>query len=216
MSPTGCSRRREYQKEAVPIKIRPKPKAFVTPKVWGDHLSSASSDPAALQSTAPFFSALEDSGKYWKSNEHVGKKTLVVYFYPADMTGGCTKQACSYRDADSELSKLNVEVIGVSGDSVENHQAFKKLHGLNFTLLADTEGKIAESFGVPVTRESKKVVAKVEDKELTLLRDVTAKRWTFVIDTAGRIIYRNTEVTAVDDCRNVIDIISNRLQSADK
>lgn len=203
------ARWREYQKEAVPIKIRPKSKTFVTPKVWGDHLTSTSSDPAALQAAAPFFAALDDSGRYWKSNEHVGKKTIVVYFYPADMTGGCTKQACSYRDAAAELSKLNVEVIGVSGDSVENHQAFKELHGLNFTLLADTDGKIAESFGVPVTRESKKVVAKVDDKELTLLRDITTKRWTFVIDTAGRIIYRNTEVTAVEDCRNVIEAIGD-------
>jgi peroxiredoxin Q/BCP len=207
------ARWREYQKEAVPIKIRPKPKAFVTPKIWGDHLTPTSSDPAALQTAAPFFAALDDSGKYWKSNEHVGKKTIVVYFYPADMTGGCTKQACSYRDAAAELSKLNVEVIGISGDSVENHQAFKKLHGLNFTLLADTDGKIAESFGVPVTRESKKVVAKVEDKELTLLRDVTTKRWTFVIDPAGTILYRNTEVTAVEDCRNVIDVIANSLKN---
>lgn len=207
------ARWREYQKEAVPIKIRPKPKAFVTPKIWGDHLTPTSSDPAALQTAAPFFAALDDSGKYWKSNEHVGKKTMVVYFYPADMTGGCTKQACSYRDAAAELSKLNVEVIGISGDSVENHQAFKKLHGLNFTLLADTEGKIAESFGVPVTRESKKVVAKVDDKELTLLRDVTTKRWTFVIDPSGTVIYRNTEVTAVEDCRNVIEVIANSLKN---
>jgi peroxiredoxin Q/BCP len=84
---------------------------------------------------------------------------------------------------------------------------------LNFTLLADTDGKIAESFGVPVTRESKKVVAKVEDKELTLLRDVTTKRWTFVIDPAGTILYRNTEVTAVEDCRNVIDVIANSLKN---
>jgi thioredoxin-dependent peroxiredoxin len=166
------------------------------------------SDPGALNSKAPTFEARDDSGNLWKSSEHVGKKTLVVYFYPADMTGGCTKQACSYRDASEDLKKLGVEVIGVSGDSVENHQAFKKAHALNFTLLADIDGKIAEAFGVPVIREAKKVVAKVGDEEVTLLRDVTSKRWTFVIDRSGKIIYRNTEVVAADDSQAVIKAIT--------
>ena len=75
---------------------------------------------------APEFEGLDDEGKEWKSIDHVGKKILVVYFYPADMTGGCTEQACSYRDAMEELEEDGVEVIGVSGDTVENHKYFKK------------------------------------------------------------------------------------------
>ena len=84
---------------------------------------------------APSFSALDDSGKEWKSADHVGKKVIVVYFYPADMTGGCTKQACGFRDDMKNLTDKGVEVIGVSGDSVKNHQLFKKAHELNFALL---------------------------------------------------------------------------------
>ena len=65
------------------------------------------------------------------------------------MTGGCTKQACSFRDDDGAArARKGVEVVGVSGDSVENHQVFKKAHELNFTLLADPEGVIARAFGV--------------------------------------------------------------------
>src|SRR5437016_4764214 len=85
---------------------------------------------------APTFTATDDQGKEWKSTEHVGKKVLVVYFYPADMTGGCTKQACGFRDDMKALSERGVEVVGISGDSAENHQFFKKYHNLNFTLLA--------------------------------------------------------------------------------
>jgi peroxiredoxin Q/BCP len=146
-------------------------------------------------------------GNPWLSREHVGKKRIVLYFYPADMTGGCTKQACSYRDAIEDLDQLGAEVVGISGDSVENHQAFKRLHQLNFTLLADPEGKIAESFGVPVTREPKKVVATVDGKELVLTRDVTTKRWTFVIDTDGKILYRNDSVVATEDSQNVLRVL---------
>ncbi|MEM9659420.1 MAG: peroxiredoxin, partial [Planctomycetota bacterium] len=97
---------------------------------------------------APVFSGVTDENKPWKSKDHVGKKFLVVYFYPADMTGGCTKQACSYRDALREIDREDVEIVGVSGDSVENHRRFKKEYQLNFTLLADPDGKIAKAFGV--------------------------------------------------------------------
>src|SRR4051812_24760363 len=91
---------------------------------------------------APKFEALDDTGKPWKSENHVGKKIMVVYFYPADFTGGCTKEACGYRDDYSKLTEKGVDVVGVSGDSSHNHELFKKAHDLNFTLLADTDGKI--------------------------------------------------------------------------
>src|SRR6476469_5092558 len=91
-------------------------------------------------SKVPEFTATDDQGKEWKSSEHVGKHPLVVYFYPADMTPGCTKQACSFRDDMAELKKLGVEVVGVSGDTPENHQIFKQAHNLNYTLLAEPKG----------------------------------------------------------------------------
>src|SRR5207249_2692531 len=66
---------------------------------------------------APKFKSTDDQGKEWKSGDVVGKKIVVVYFYPADLTGGCTKQACGFRDDLAKLTDLDVVVVGVSGDS---------------------------------------------------------------------------------------------------
>src|SRR5258705_9697781 len=77
---------------------------------------------------APAFEAKDDAGKDWKSADHVGKKVVVVYFYPASFTGGCTKQACGFRDDMKSFTEKDVEVIGVSGDTVANQEAFKKFH----------------------------------------------------------------------------------------
>ena len=157
---------------------------------------------------APAFSARDENNQGWKSSDHVGKGIVVVYFYPADMTGGCTKQACGFRDDLSKLKDQGVEVIGVSGDSVQNHVLFRKAHNLNFTLLADTDGKVADAFGVPVTREPKTVKAVIEGREELLTRTVTAKRWTFVIDRQGRIAAKNTMVTAAEDSKAIADIVA--------
>ena len=155
---------------------------------------------------APEFEAKDDAGKAWKSSEHVGKKVVVVYFYPADMTGGCTKQACGFRDDSKALSEKGVEVVGVSGDSVHNHQVFKKAHQLNFTLLADEDGAVARKFGVPVTKGGS-VPVKVDGKDETLTRGVTAERWTFVIGKDGRISHKETKVKAAEDSKAVLKAV---------
>ncbi len=152
---------------------------------------------------APVFEASDDSGQTWKSADHVGKNVIVVYFYPADMTGGCTKQACGFRDDMKALTQKGVEVVGVSGDSVRNHQLFKKAHELNFTLLADNDGKVADKFGVPITVGEKTVTATIDGKEEKLTRTVTAQRWTFVIDKSGKIAAKNTMVKAADDSKAI-------------
>ena len=94
---------------------------------------------ADVGDAAPTFESVDDAGKPWKSADHFGKKIVVVYFYPADFTGGCTAQACGFRDDMDKLKGKDVEVIGVSGDSAKTHEAFKKFHKLNFTLLADLQ-----------------------------------------------------------------------------
>ncbi len=71
-------------------------------------------------------------------------KTLVLYFYPRDMAPGCTKQACSFRDAQAQLKRRGAVVLGVSPDSVASHQKFKAAHKLNFPLLADPDKAVAE------------------------------------------------------------------------
>ncbi|TWT60194.1 peroxiredoxin [Rubinisphaera italica] len=159
---------------------------------------------------APKFSSKDDQGKEWKSTDHVGKKILVVYFYPADMTGGCTKQACGFRDDMAKLNDADVEVVGVSGDTVESHQLFKKVHDLNFTLLADTDGSVAEAFGVP-TKSGGSIEREVEGINHVLTRGVTASRWTFVIDQSGKIAYKDTSVNAAEDSKTIIETV-NKLQ----
>jgi thioredoxin-dependent peroxiredoxin len=156
---------------------------------------------------APAFEAQDDAGKNWKSSDHVGKGPLVVYFYPADMTGGCTAQACGFRDRSADLKAAGATVVGVSGDTVESHQLFKKAHNLNFTLLADVDGKVAQAFGVPITEGSKTVNATIEGTAYDLVRDVTAKRWTFVIGTDGKVAYKDDAVKAKEDSEKILEVL---------
>lgn len=155
---------------------------------------------------APTFVGVDDENKKWDANKKAGKKIYVVYFYPADMTGGCTKQACAYRDALKDLKREDVEIVGVSGDSVENHQHFKKEYKLNFTLLADTDGKIADAFGV-VRDKGGSIKRMIADREITLERGVTASRWTFVIDKQWQIAHKDTKVNAAKDSEKVLKVI---------
>jgi peroxiredoxin Q/BCP len=155
---------------------------------------------------APKFEAPDDTGKAWKSEEHVGKKIVVVYFYPASFTPGCTKQACGFRDDQKAFADKDVEVVGVSGDSVKGQEAFKKFHKLNFALLADEKGEVAKAFGVPAGKGGT-VKQKIDDKEEEFTRGVSAKRWTFVIDKAGKIAFKNTEVKAAEDSKAILAVI---------
>jgi peroxiredoxin Q/BCP len=100
---------------------------------------------------APKFEALDDSGKTWKSEDHVGKKAIVLYFYPASFTGGCTAQAKAFQADMKKFADQNVEVVGVSGDTVRGQEAFKKYFKLDFTLLSDEKGDAAAKlYGVPL------------------------------------------------------------------
>ncbi|HBJ36690.1 MAG TPA: peroxiredoxin [Planctomycetaceae bacterium] len=161
----------------------------------------------AVGDKAPTFEVYDDQGKPWKSSEHFGKKIVVVYFYPADMTGGCTAQACAFRDDLGKLAGKDVVVVGVSGDTVESHQLFKKAHNLNFPLLADVEGKVADAFGVPKTVGEKTVKATIEGVDYDLVRNVTTKRWTFIVDRDGKIAYKDDNVNARQDAEKVMAAI---------
>ncbi len=97
----------------------------------------------AVGDAAPAFKGTDNRGQPWDSAEHVGKNYTVIYFYPADFTGGCIKQAETFRDTMNQLTEQGVTVIGVSGDSVKNHQLFKEAWTLNYTLLADEAGEPA-------------------------------------------------------------------------
>ncbi len=156
---------------------------------------------------APAFALNDDQGNDWNSSEHYGKKIVVVYFYPADMTPGCTKQACGFRDNLEELQGEGVEVVGISGDSVRNHQLFKKAHNLNYTLLADVDGEAAMKFGVPYFAGEHTVKALIDGKEESLVRDITTHRWTFVIGLDKKIKLKNEQVQAARDSENILKVI---------
>ncbi|MDD4107664.1 MAG: peroxiredoxin [Prolixibacteraceae bacterium] len=157
----------------------------------------------------PNFSAVADNGELWNSSDHTGKQYLVIYFYPAAMTGGCTAQACNYRDMGNDLRSANAEVIGISGDNAEGLKFFKKAHNLNFTLLSDESGKIARIFGVPV-RDGGVVKNEFNGQPFELERGVTTGRWTFIIDKEGKVVYKNEQVNASKDTEEVLSFLKNR------
>ena len=126
--------------------------------------------------TVPDFTAKDSSGTIFNSSAVVGKKPVVIYFYPKDDTRVCTEQACSFRDHYEDFTDLGAEVIGVSGDSTASHQKFAQKHQLPFTLLSDHDKKLRNLFGVP-----------------TALFGLIPGRVTYVIDEKGiiRLIFDN-------------------------
>lgn len=108
---------------------------------------------------APIFTGVDQDGKAFNLADHIGKKLVLLYFYPKDFTGGCTKEACGLRDRMGDLQADDVEVIGVSHDSVDSHKKFIEKYQLNFTLVADPDGKIISAYDVkmPLLPMSKRV-----------------------------------------------------------
>ena len=122
---------------------------------------------------APDFTARDQNGKKVKLSSFKGKKNIVLYFYPKDMTPGCTTQACDFRD---QLKKFkNTVILGVSIDSQERHQKFIEKYDLPFSLLADTDKKVVQKYGV---WQEKKLYGK------TFMGIV---RTTFLIDKTGTV-----------------------------
>jgi peroxiredoxin Q/BCP len=157
----------------------------------------------------PNFTTLDQNKQEWTLNKELKKADyLVVYFYPAAFTGGCTKQACSYRDQKGEFEAVGAQVVGVSGDKPETLELFALEHSLNFTLLADESGKIAEIFDVPYG-EGGSINREIEGKSLDLERGSTIQRWTFVIDKKGKLIYKDSEVDAANDSGKVMKYLSS-------
>ena len=97
----------------------------------------------------PNFTVKDTNGNDFDSTTVLGKKPIVIYFYPKDNTPGCTAQACSFRDQYEDFTDLGAAVIGVSGDSVSAHQKFTNQYKLPFLLLSDEDQKLRKLFGVP-------------------------------------------------------------------
>lgn len=163
--------------------------------------------PLSVGDEVPLFKATSDDGSTWDISKFIGKKYIVLYFFPGAMTSGCTKQACSYRDHLDDLASANAVVVGVSGDKTENLKLFRQAEKLNFILLSDEKGNIARSFGVPVG-EGATIKRTVEGIDHELIRDITIKRWTFIIGKDGKIIYKNEAVDPEKDSEQVLSFLS--------
>jgi peroxiredoxin Q/BCP len=98
---------------------------------------------------APSFQATDTNGTLFDSKDIIGKKSVVIYFYPKDNTPGCTMQACGFRDSYVDFIDLGAEVIGISSDTTSSHKKFTNQYQLPFILLSDSDKKLRKLFGVP-------------------------------------------------------------------
>jgi thioredoxin-dependent peroxiredoxin len=159
---------------------------------------------------APDFALRDDRDRLWRSSDHVGKKWIVVYFYPGDFTPGCTAQAKAFKDAMTKLKEQGVEVVGISGDMANIHAKFKKAEQLNFTLLSDGHGTVSRKFGVPFGKGATvKVRATPPFEAFEFERPGTAARWTFIIDPEGKVAYKNIKVIPGLDAKAISEFIAN-------
>ena len=125
-----------------------------------------------IGSSIPTFTLPDQNGNLFDINSVLGKKNLVIYFYPKDDSPGCTAEACSFRDQYEVFMEADAVIIGISGQSVDSHKEFAVKHRLNFTLLSDEGNKIRNQFGVSSD-----------------LLGLLPGRVTFVADKKGKVIY---------------------------
>ena len=162
-----------------------------------------------LGEKVPNFKALDQDGEKWALKSNLKKSDyLVIYFYPAAFTGGCTAQACSYRDQKGELASVGASVAGVSGDAPETLKLFALEHSLNFTMLADESGALATIFDVP-HGDGGTINREIKGASIDLTRGTTIQRWTFILDQDATLIYKDTEVDAAGDSGKVLEFLSS-------
>jgi len=147
-------------------------------------------------SAAPAFKTKEANGETVSLKDLRGQK-VVLYFYPKDDTPGCTKEACSFRDAFSQFKKKGIAVLGVSPDSEAKHQKFVTKYKLPFTLLADTDRSIAEAYGV------------WGEKKFMGRTYMGVHRTTFLIDEKGKIKKIFEKVKPEDHASEVLEAFAD-------
>ena len=140
---------------------------------------------------APNFTAYNANGETVRLKDLRGRK-VVIYFYPKDDTPGCTKEACSFRDAFADFRKRGIEVLGVSVDSEASHKKFTAKYKLPFTLLADPDHSIADAYGV------------YGEKKFMGRTYMGVKRITFLIDEKGKIKKVFEKVKPEEHAREVL------------
>lgn len=150
---------------------------------------------ATVGEKAPDFTAPDQDGVVRRLKDYKGKR-LVLYFYPKDMTSGCTKEACDFRDNLNRIVGHGAEVLGVSPDSVARHRKFVTKESLNFPLLADEDRAIAEAYGVWVS------------KSMYGRSYMGVERTTFIIDAKGRISHVFAKVKVPGHVEEVLNALA--------
>lgn len=145
---------------------------------------------------APAFT-LEDQNQTKHSlKDYLGKKVL-LYFYPKDMTPGCTVEAQCFRDTLNDLKKAGVQILGVSADSVARHKKFAEAHNLNFPLLSDPDRKIIRKYGVE------------KEKSMFGKKYMGISRESFLIDEKGKIVKHYEKVKPATHAQEVLEDAKN-------
>lgn len=143
---------------------------------------------------APDFTAVDQDGNNISLNQFKGKK-VVLYFYPKDDTPGCTAEACDFRDNYQGLIAKGIVVLGVSVDDEKSHQKFATKHSLPFTLIADTDKKIVEAYGVWA------------EKNMYGKKYMGTNRKTFLIDEEGIISHIINKVDTKNSTAQVLELL---------
>lgn len=147
-----------------------------------------------IGSTVPQFELKDQHNQLFQLSSVLGKKNLVIYFYPKDDSPGCTKEACAFRDQFEVFKDADALIIGISAQSVDSHLKFAEKHNLNYTLLSDTGSKVRKLFGVPSN-----------------LFGLIPGRVTYLINKEGKIIYLfNSQMQAekhVDEALRILQKI---------
>lgn len=133
-------------------------------------------------SMLPSFTLKDQNGNLFSMDSVLGRKNLVIYFYPKDDSPGCTKEACSFRDQFEVFNEADAVIIGISGQSVESHKKFAEKYRLSYTLLSDEGNKIRKLFGVP-----------------TNLLGLLPGRVTYVADKTGKVVFMFDSQTRTQD-----------------
>ena len=142
---------------------------------------------------APDFTLPDQNGEMHALSDYRGQK-VILYFYPKDMTSGCTSQACSFRDLYPQFREKGAVILGVSKDSVASHKRFEEAHGLPFTLLSDSELQVITAYDV-----------RKKDKDGNLTKGLI--RSTYLIDENGVIVKAFAAVKAKENAARMLDEI---------
>jgi len=140
---------------------------------------------------APEFSLPDQNGEIHNLSDYLGKK-VILYFYPKDMTAGCTSQACSFGSLYPQFREKGAVILGVSADSVESHKKFEEKHGLPFTLLSDPQKAVIQAYDV---WKEKKMFGKTS---------MGIVRSTYLIDENGIIIKAFGKVKAAENANQML------------